>query len=140
MHSNGFVYAVARGVLYKIDPDPFHIVKSRRLPAAPTESGEPNPENLTFKRRSTTVSGISSARMAIVEKPRGEILYLPGPSEAVRFGITGPKFTLDPRWTAPYLDEEAGDTQASSDVYMGNGVVFADNTSPTATSPVRIFA
>lgn len=180
VHSNGFVYAVARGVLYKLDPSPFHIVESRRLPAAPTENGEPNPkttyngiaatangdlilkgwassgggeeelgqllrvdpDDLSFRPRKNPVSGISSARMAIVDTGRGEQLYLPGPSEAVRFAIAGPSFTLDQGWSAPYLETEAeaGDTQASSDVYMGNGVVFADNTSPTATSPVRVFA
>ena len=41
--SNGYIYAVARAVLYKIDPQTFSIVASVRLPLAPdTISHAPN--------------------------------------------------------------------------------------------------
>jgi hypothetical protein len=40
--SNGYIYAVARGVLYKIDPQALRIVAFRRLPLAPNKSGKPN--------------------------------------------------------------------------------------------------
>lgn len=42
VHSYGYLYAVARSVLYKIDPSTFTIVKTRQLPLAPTSSGSPN--------------------------------------------------------------------------------------------------
>lgn len=174
VHSNGFVYAVARGVLYKIDPERFRIVRQVELPAAPDENEEPNPKttyngiaaaadgdlilkgwassgggedapgqllrvdpkDLSFK--GGPVSGISSARMAIVAGNGGETLYLPSSSAAVRFAIAGSRFLPDSTWTAEYLGR--GDTQASSDVYMGSGVLFANNTSPQARTPARVFA
>lgn len=40
--SNGYIYAVARGVLYKIDPHAFAIVASRQLPLATGKAGKPN--------------------------------------------------------------------------------------------------
>lgn len=174
VHSNGFVYAVSRGVLYKIDPERFRIVRQAELPAAPDENGEPNPKttyngiaatadgDLILKGWASSgggedapgqllrvdpndlsfaggpVTGISSARMAIVAGGGGETLYLPSSSEAVRFSIDGSQFVPDPSWTAEYLGR--GDTQASSDVYMGNGVLFANNTSPQARTPARVFA
>jgi hypothetical protein len=84
------------------------------------------------------VSGISSARMALVGAGGSEYTYLPGPTQSVRFVISGSMFTLDPGWSSTYLG--TGDTQASSDVYMGHGVVFASNTSPQATTATRVFA
>jgi hypothetical protein len=95
-----------------------------------------NPDDLSFSPNS--VSGISSARMALVGAGGSEYIYLPGPTQSVRFVISGSMFTLDPGWSSTYLG--TGDTQASSDVYMGHGVVFASNTSPQATTATRVFA
>jgi hypothetical protein len=58
----------------------------------------------------------------------------------VRFAVTPTGFTLDDGWTTTYLDPASGDTQASSDIFMGRGVLFAGNTSPQATTPMRVFA
>ena len=103
---------------------------------APGQLLRVNPIDLSFK--GGPVTGISSARMAIVAGNGPETLYLPSSSEAVRFTIAGSKFLPDSSWTAEYLGR--GDTQASSDVYMGNGVLFANNTSPQARTPARVFA
>lgn len=84
------------------------------------------------------VSGISSARMALVSRGGAEYLYLPGPKKSVRFAVDGASFKLDDGWTSTYYGK--GDTQASSDLFMGNGVVFANNTSPTAKTSSRLFA
>lgn len=84
------------------------------------------------------VEGISSARMAVVDRDGTEFLYLPGPTRTVRFEVDGASFKLDDGWSSTYF--EKGDTQASSDLFMGNGVVFANNTSPTARTPSRLFA
>ena len=85
------------------------------------------------------VSGISSARMALVKHDDGsEFLYLPGPTKSVRFKVDGSSFVLDESWTSTYF--QRGDTQASSDLFMGKGVVFANNTSPTTRTPARLFA
>jgi hypothetical protein len=85
-------------------------------------------------------TAIASARMAIVHEAGTEYLYFPGKTQSVRFQITPTTFVLDDNWTATYLDPSSGDTMASSDVYMGAGVLFASNTSPQATTPMRLFA
>jgi hypothetical protein len=177
VHANGFLYAVVRAVLYKIDPRTFSVVASTPLPLAPTQSGEPNPMTVyngmvatkdgdlilkgwassgggpdapgTLLRvnpndlsitASIVATGISSARMAIVDAGGTEYLYFPGGTQSLRFALGPTTFTLDGAWTATYLDPSSGDTMASSDVYMGRGVLFANNTSPQATTPMRVFA
>ena len=42
VHSNGYLYAVARAVLYKIDPKTFSIIASKRLPLILDSSGKPD--------------------------------------------------------------------------------------------------
>lgn len=175
VHANGYLYAVARSVLYKIDPKTFSIAKSRRLPLAPSSSG-PNentayngimatrngdlilkgwastgggpkppglllrvdPDDLSIKARLVTTH-IASARMAIVTSGRHQYLYFPNSTQSVRFRVEPKAFAYDRRFSQTYLTEP-GETTASSDVFMGNGVVFADNTDPTATTPMRVFA
>ena len=174
VHSNGYLYAVVRGVLHKIDRRTFTEVSSAELPLAPKESGEPN-EMTTYNGIAATLDGdlilkgwassgggadapgtllrvdpddlsikvniestaIASARMAIVEDAGKEYIYFPGKTESVRFLITPTSFELDDSWTATYLEPSSGDTMASSDVYVGDGVVFASNTSPQATTPMK---
>lgn len=178
VHSNGFLYAVAQGVLYKIDPRRFEVKNFVSLPAAPAAGGGPNlmttyngiaaaangdlflkgwatsggegeeppgmlvrvdPDTLAIAPEPPVpVNGISSARMAVVNSGGTEYLYLPGPKKSVRFKVDGSSFELDESWTSAYLGK--GDTQASSDLFMGNGVLFANNTSPTAKTSSRIFA
>ena len=175
VHSNGFVYAVVRGVLYKIDPTRFSVVASRPLPLPPDTSQHPNffatyngiaaasngdlilkawastggganppgtllrvdPTNLSIKA-SAMPTAVSSARMAIVDRGASEYIYAPDASDSVRFRVQPTAFTLDDSWTQTYIGPH--DTQASSDVFMGNGVVFATNTSPTASTPTHVFA
>lgn len=84
------------------------------------------------------VGGISSARMAVVDHDGTDFLYLPGPTKSVRFKVEGAKFVLDDAWTSTYFLK--GDTQASSDLFMGKGVVFANNTSPATRTSSRFFA
>jgi hypothetical protein len=83
---------------------------------------------------------IASARMAIVDDAGTEYIYFPGKTQSVRFEVAPTTFVLDEGWGATYLDPTSGDTMASSDVYMGAGVIFASNTSPQATTPMRVFA
>ncbi len=177
VHSNGYLYAVVRGVLHKIDRRTFTEVSSAELPLAPKESGEPN-EMTTYNGIAATLDGdlilkgwassgggadapgtllrvdpddlsikvniestaIASARMAIVADAGKEYIYFPGKTESVRFLITPTSFELDDSWTATYLEPSSGDTMASSDVYVGDGVVFASNTSPQATTPMKLFS
>jgi hypothetical protein len=57
VHSNGYLYAVVRGVLHKIDRRTFTEVSSAELPLAPKESGEPNEmTTYTASRRPSTVT------------------------------------------------------------------------------------
>lgn len=97
-----------------------------------------DPDDLSFEPN--LVSGISSARLAIVESDGGPQIYLPGPTQSVRFSVGPASFLLDDTWTAPYRDPASGDTMASSSLFMGKGVLFADNTDPQATTPMRVFA
>jgi hypothetical protein len=173
VHANGHLYAVVRGVLYKIHRASFSIVASTPLPLAPPGSppnpmttyngiaavadgdlilkgwgssgggGDPgtllrvDPDDLAITA-SAGSTAISSARMAIVRSGPTEYIYFPGTSQSLRFVVTETGFTLDAGWTAAYLGP--GDTQASSDIFMGRGVLFAGNTSPQATTPMRVFA
>jgi hypothetical protein len=54
--ANGYLYAVARSVLYKIDSRTLTIVRSKRLPLAPTSSGKPN-ENTAYNGIMATPNG-----------------------------------------------------------------------------------
>jgi hypothetical protein len=58
----------------------------------------------------------------------------------VRFQVTSSGFAYDTGWAQPYTTEQTkGSTTATSDVLMGDGIVFSNNTDPTATSPMRMF-
>jgi hypothetical protein len=175
--SNGFLYAVSRSVLYKIDPATFRIIRSRRLPLAPNSSGKPNemtayngmaatrngdlilkgwassgggnsppaillrldPASLSIKARLVTTA-VASARMALAGSGGKEYLYFPGPTESLRMLLRPHGFTLDSGFTKTYLKSGSGATTASSDVFMGDAVVFSDNTIPGATTPMHLFA
>ena len=173
VHADGHLYAVVRGVLYKIDRQRFSIVASRLLPLART-SGRPNlmttyngivatrTGDLILKGWASTGDGgapgtllrvdprtlrieahiqsdaIASARMALVEEGGDEYVYFPGKTQSVRFLVQPKTFALDESWSTTYLG--SGDTMASSDVFMGKGVLFAGNTSPQAATPMRVFA
>ncbi|MFM9136134.1 MAG: hypothetical protein ACKOT0_12025 [bacterium] len=177
IHANGSVYAVARSVLYKINPRTFRVVASVKLPLAPKPNGAPNREtayngmvatqsgdlvlkgwasvgggdeppgvllrvdagDLSIKAQKVTTA-VAAARMAIVLDQGREYLYFPNQTQSVRFALSESAFNLDGRWSATYLREGSGMTAASSDVFMGKGVVFASNTEPTATTPMSVFS
>ena len=177
VHANGYLYTVARSVLYKINPSSFKIVASKLLPLAPDSSGEPNqqtayngivatqngdlilkgwastgggdlppgillrinPSNLATKAEVVTTS-VSSPRMAIATEDGNEYLYVPNTTQSVRFLLEPTAFTLDSAWSTTYLIPNSGVTTASSDVFVGAGVVFANNTDLTATAPMSVFA
>jgi len=82
---------------------------------------------------------VAAARMALAVVDGAEYLYFPDQEQSVRFLLGTNSFTLDGGFTKTYLTAE-GTTEASSDVYMGGGVVFATNTNPTATTPMQVFA
>lgn len=97
-----------------------------------------DPDDLsTTAQLETTV--ITSARMAVVDVDGVEHLYMPGKAQSLRFRIDPTAFVLDEAFSQTYLTDETGQSQASSDVVMGDSLVFADNTSPTATTPMRLF-
>jgi hypothetical protein len=178
VHSNGYVYAIARSVLYKINSSSFTIAKSTPLPLAPDSSGQPNentayngiqaapngdlilkgwastgggsnppgillrvsPKNLSIKVRLIT-SNVASARMVRAETAGKQYLYFPNSTQSVRFQLTGTTFVYDDKWSQDYKTPKTpGSTTASSDVYMGDGVVFSNNTDPTARSPMLLFS
>ena len=105
-----------------------------------------DPDDLSIKV-SIQLTAIASARMAIVEDEGNEYIYFPGKTQSVRFLVTPTTFDVDDSWTATYLEPSSGDTMASSDIYVGDGVVFASNPghrrrrrcecSPKATPLVR---
>lgn len=172
--SNGYIYAVARSVLYKIYPKTFTIVRSRRLPLAPKSSGEPNqltayngmqattdgylilkgfaalggktgiivkvdPNDLSIRARFESKQ-LASPRMAVATVTNHQYVYVPGGTHSARLLIGSNSFTLDDKYRRRYLYPRTGDTAASSDVFMGRGVIFTNNTIPSATSPMSIFA
>jgi hypothetical protein len=177
VHANGSVYAVARSVLYKIDPATFTITASAMLPLLPDDKGTDNeatayngmvatqdgdlilkgwastgggdaapgyllrvdPDTLTITGQLTT-DVITSARMAIVEDAGTEYVYMPGKTQSLRFVVQPDAFVLDEAFSQQtYLEPDSKATQASSDVYLGAGVVFTDNTVPTAETPMQLF-
>jgi hypothetical protein len=98
-----------------------------------------NPDTLDVIARLVS-DDISSARLTIADSGGREFLYHLTDTTSLRFELTPTAFTLDPNWSAPYRTAGSGSSGASSDVYVGQGVVFADNTSPTATTPMRVFS
>jgi hypothetical protein len=177
VHANGSVYAVARSVLYEIDPATFTITASAPLPLLPNDTGTDNeatayngmvatqdgdlilkgwastgggdaapgyllrvdPDTLAITGQLTT-DVITSARMAIVEDKGTEYVYMPGKTQSLRFVVQPDAFVLDEAFSRQtYLEPDSKATQASSDVYLGAGVVFTDNTVPTAETPMQLF-
>ena len=172
--SNGYLYADARSVLYKIDPKTFTVVLSKDLPLAPKSSGEPNfltayngmqattdgdlilkgfpslggsagimlkVDPTDFSTRARFVSKqIASPRMVVATSQGQQYVYFPGVMDSMRILIGARSFSVDDAFSRRYLFPNTGDTAASSDAFMGQGVVFANNTDPTATSPIKIFA
>lgn len=177
VHSNGSLYAVARSTLYNINPKTFRIVKSKALPLAPKQNGDPNrqtayngmvatqngdlilkgwastgggdnppgilmridPDDLSVKAKLVT-SIVASARMATVLENGQEYVYFPNGTKSVRIQLTETDFIPDTSWGGTYMDATSGMTTASSDVFMGSGVVFSNNTNPTATTPMQVYA
>jgi hypothetical protein len=176
--SNGFIYADARSVLYKINPTTMSIVASTALPWAPKDSGAPNsntayngiqatqsgdlilkgwastgggknspavllrinPDSLAIEAKLVTSSGSGGARMTIVYTGGQNYLYFPGRTQTLRFLLTPTAFVPDGSFTKTYVVAGSGSTEASSDVFMGGAVDFADNTTPNATAPMDVFA
>jgi hypothetical protein len=175
MHHNGYVYAVAQSVLYKIDPQSMQIVQSLKLPLVGNvlehywttynglqvlASGElvikgfdildsakvpgflllVNPDDLHKDAQQQTF--VSSARLTIQQSAGGDTyLYHVNATDSLRFKITNTGFELDSAWTRGYRAANAGSTQASSPLLFGaiGQVVFADNTAPGATTPLKLY-
>ena len=172
--SNGYIYATARGYLYKIDPQTLSVVLSTQLPLAPTSSGAPNPltayngvqatqsGDLIIKGFASIGNGpgillrinpadlsieaqlqstqIAAARMMITSTNGQEYIYLPGSTSSTRILLTPTSFVFDDAYSQQYLFPNTGTTEGSSDVFMGQGIVFANNTDPSATAPMSVFA
>ena len=173
MHRNGSVYAVARSVLYKIDPETMTIEKSLKLPLVGNSdfwttynglqvlpSGELvlkgfhmrdsaktmgwllliDPDSLAIDVRQGAY--VSSARLMIGKDMEGRIwLYHVNALESLRYEVTTKGFELDTGWTRAYRAVTDKSSQASSPLLFGiiGQVVFADNTAPGATTPIRLY-
>ncbi len=172
--SNGYLYAVARGILFKIDPASLTIVASAKLPLPPDSHDRPN-ERVAYNGMAATGNGdlilkgfatlgdgngilirvdpgdlsvkaklesseIAGARIALTAQDGHEYVYLVGATDSVRFLAEPRAFKLDGAFTQQYLYPSTGDTEGTSDIFMGHGVVFTNNTNPEATSPMSIFS
>jgi hypothetical protein len=173
MHRNGSVYAVARSMLYKIDPQTMMIEKSVKLPLVEGSSfwttynglqvlpsGElvlkgfhmrdsartpgwlllVDPESLAIDVKQGAY--VSSARLMIGEEPEGRTwLYHVNALESLRYEVTARGFAIDSGWTRPYRAATDKSSQASSPLLFGTigQVVFADNTAPGATTPIKLY-
>ena len=173
MHRNGSVYAVARSVLYKIDPKTMTIEKSVKLPLVGNSdfwttynglqvlpSGElvlkgfhiqnsaktlgwlllVDPESLAIDVKQGAY--VSSARLMIGKDMEGRTwLYHVNATESLRFEVTASGFKLDAGWTRAYRAVTDKSSQASSPLLFGlvGQVVFADNTAPGATTPIKLY-
>jgi hypothetical protein len=96
-----------------------------------------DPGDLSIKVQLVTTD-VAAARMALATVNGHEELYFPDQTQSVRWVLDPAAFTLDSAWSQNYLTQ--GSTEASSDVFMGNGVVFASNTNPTAKTPMQVFS
>lgn len=175
VHANGYLYAVARGVLFKIDPVTFQIVQSVTLPLPLDALGQPN-ELTAFNGMQATHDGdlilkgfasvslggtpgillrvrasdlsiraelesdaVAAARLTVARVRGREFLYVPGQTSSLRFRLEPRKFVPDADYTEPYREPNDGSSPGSSDVFMGEGVVFANNTEPQAMTPMHLF-
>lgn len=174
VHSNGYLYAVARGVLYKIDPSTFSIVAWKLLPWVRDSKGQRNPltsyngmqatddgdlilkgfasfgggpgilvrvdpTDLSIKARSES-QAIAGARLVVATSGNRQFVYTAGAVDSIRFLVKPHSFALDDAFSQQYLDTTNGSTEGTSEAFMGNGVVFTDNTTPDAKTPMTIFA
>jgi hypothetical protein len=175
VHANGYLYAVARGVLFKIDPATFQIVQSSTLPLPLDTSGQPN-ENTAFNGMQATDDGdlilkgfasvskgstpgillrvrasdlsiraklesdaVAAARLTVARVEGREFLYVPGQTSSLRFRLDPNNFVPDAHYTEPYLEPNDGSSPGSSDVFMGEGIEFANNTEPQAITSMHLF-
>ncbi len=85
-------------------------------------------------------AAVGSARLTLATDEYGqEYLYHVNATESIRFHVTPQKITLDSSWHASYRSRDDGSTDASSPVFMGNAVVFSDNTVVGATTPMHLY-
>jgi hypothetical protein len=175
VHSNGYLYAIARGVLFKIDPATFTIVSSAPLPVAVNSAGQPN-QTTAWNGMQATADGdlilkgfasiapgdapsillrvdpddlsihaqlrsdeIGTTRFTIANLDGRDYLYAPGKTSMLRFALEKNAFVLDGNYTQQYRQPDDGSSVASSAVFMGEGVVFANNTEPMATTAMKLF-
>src|SRR5207249_8256207 len=83
VHRNGYIYAVARSVLYKINSSTFRIAKSKRLPLAPKSSSSKG-------NRNTAYNGITAM-------PNGDLILKGWASTGGGQNPPGTLLRVDPR-------------------------------------------
>ncbi|MGL5819456.1 MAG: hypothetical protein ACRCYR_17975 [Phycicoccus sp.] len=169
VHADGHLYAVARSVLYKIDPVQMRVLASTELPRIgndltsfwTTYNGLQVLDNgeLVVKGfhllNNRELDGYlllvdpTTLRLDVTQRARvssarlsladGD-LYHVNSEDVLRWRVTDRGFVADSDFTERYRAD--GSTQASSPMVMPRTgtVVFADNTAPGARTPIRLYA
>ena len=172
MHKNGYLYVVCRGIFYKLDADlevvdqidlplvpgegsnltiynGLQVDAFGRIVAkcfAPVSQQSPPGLMVSIDPESLAIQNIqfvpwASARMACGSDGDGMVyLYIPNTETSCRWRVTEQSLEYDWSWTRPYRIPST--TQANGPVFMGTGIVFPDNSSPSPgnNTPMHMYA
>ncbi len=98
--------------------------------------------DLSIRTQSEVKAGTS--RMSVALQGETEYVYLPGPTETLRYVVSDDGFTLDEAWAETYRTRGDGSTQGPAMAYMGDydTVVFSSNDTIIygVTEPLKIYA
>lgn len=156
-HANGWVYVIATATLYEIDPDSLAIRRSLDLPLDSTSPGSTVYNSLQVSTRNGDLvmktgthdstgllvrvdaksleikamaeGTLGTARMTTAMTGSTEYVYLPGPTETLRFVAADDAFDLDPAGSKTYRTTDDGTTGGVGMVNLGsaNAVLFPNN-------------
>ena len=167
IHSNGFIYAIAAGRLFKIRSTPFQIVSSVDLPPSGfaqltffnglsvSKTGRIiaksynqitgqgsffllNQDNLSIVCQ--TSAAMASPRLTVDLHNNREFIYHLNREETYRLEVVNDTLIKDTGWMAaydPYYDGSAD--EPTSPVISGNHVFYTTNTLYSATRAMKLF-
>ncbi len=171
-HANGWVYVIATATLYEIDPDSLAVRRSLDLPLDSTSPGSTVYNSLqvstrngdlvmktgthdstgllvrvdakSFEIKAMAEGTLGTARMTTAMTGSTEYVYLPGPTETLRFVASDDAFDLDPAWSKTYRTTDDGTTGGVGMVNLGsaNAVLFPNNNTVLygVTAPLELFS
>lgn len=171
-HANGRVYVIATAKLHEIDPHSMSIVRSLDLPLEPDNPGQTIYNSLQISTRNgdlltktgaqdsdglivridtgslqvkaRTQANIGTARLTTAVTGGTEYVYIPGPTETLRFVAGDGFFSLDRDWSKTYRADGDGTTAGVAMMNLGSAdaVLFPNNNTVLygVTAPLELYS